>query len=185
MPRLKRFFKTLLSRLDELLRNGATDNGIDEFEAFARVRFEANPYIAVLTMAAGLLDVTAFGLARAFDRFAVVDLRFANVGFNAEFAAHTVNEDIELKLADATDDGLAGFVIGMNAEGRVFLSQLGEGDFHLFHIGFRLRLHRFFKHRLREDKSFQNDGLIRIGEVSPVVVAFKPTTRRFHQRGGR
>jgi hypothetical protein len=72
-------------------------------------------------------------------------LRFANVGFNAEFAAHPVDQDIELKLADATDDGLAGFVIGMDTEGRVFLSQLGEGDLHLFHIGFGLRLHRFFQ----------------------------------------
>jgi hypothetical protein len=123
MPRLKRIFKTLLGRLDEFLRNGATDNGIDEFEAFARVRFEANPHIAVLTMAAGLLDVTTFGFAGRFDRFTIVDLRFANVGLNAEFTAHTVNEDIELKLADATDDGLASFVIGMNTEGRVFLSQ--------------------------------------------------------------
>jgi hypothetical protein len=60
----ERIFETLLGRLDEFLRNGAADNGIDEFEAFARVRFEANPHIAVLAVAAGLLDVTTFGFAR-------------------------------------------------------------------------------------------------------------------------
>src|SRR5574344_1009539 len=69
----------------------------------------------------------AFSLAARLDGFAVVDLRFADIGFNAEFTAHTVDEDIELKLADTTNDGLASFIIGMDTEGRVFLSQLGEG----------------------------------------------------------
>ena len=38
----------------------------------------------------------------------VGDLRLADVGLDLELALHAVDEDVEVELAHAADDGLAG-----------------------------------------------------------------------------
>ena len=64
--------------------------------------------VAVLALAARLANELAFdvldGLA---DRFAIRDLRLADVGFDAELALHAVDDDFQVQLAHAGDDGLA------------------------------------------------------------------------------
>ncbi|OPZ36612.1 MAG: hypothetical protein BWY98_00381 [Tenericutes bacterium ADurb.BinA155] len=115
-------------------------------------------------MAAGLLDVATFGLASLPDRLAVVDLRGADIDFDSEFAAHPFDENVELKFADAGDDGLTGFLVRMDAEGRILFGEFGEGNAHLFLIGFGLRLHRLFKDGFGEDELFKNDWAAFIAE---------------------
>jgi hypothetical protein len=48
--------------------------------------------------------------------FAVGNLRRADIRLNLEFAAHTIDDDVEVKLAHPLDDRLAALMVGRNAE---------------------------------------------------------------------
>ena len=87
--------------------------------------------MTVLAAAAGLLGELAFGVFDdRTDRFAVGNLGLADGGFDVEFALHAVNENFEVEFAHTRNDRLAGFFVGANAEGRVFLRQLVERGAH-------------------------------------------------------
>ena len=88
--------------------------------------------MTVLAAAAGLADVLAFRLRLLADRLAVGHLRLADVGLHVELAHHAVDDDLQVQLAHAADDGLAAVGIGVDVEGRVFLRQLAQRDAHLF-----------------------------------------------------
>jgi hypothetical protein len=79
--------------------------------------------VAVLAAAAGLAHELALGFDRAADGLAVGHLRLADVGLHLELALHAVDDDFEVQLAHAGDDGLAGLLVGVHAERRIFLRQ--------------------------------------------------------------
>ena len=58
------------------------------------------------------------------DRLAVGDLRLADVGADLELAHQAVDDDLEVQLAHAGDDRLAGLLVGADPEGRILLRQL-------------------------------------------------------------
>jgi hypothetical protein len=124
------------------------------------LRLELQHDVAVLALAARLAHELAFGIFdRLADRFAVGHLRLAHVGFHAEFALHAVDDDFQVQLAHAGDDGLARFFVGLDAERRIFLSQALQGDAHLFLVGLGLRLDGLRDHRLREHHALErHDG---------------------------
>ena len=115
-------------------------------------------------VATGLLLVRVVDLVLAADRLAVGHLRGTDVRLDLELATHAVDEDVEVKFAHALHDGLTAFEVGLHAEGRVFGSQTGQSDAHLFLVGLGLRFDRDLDHRDREGHGFQNDGLRRITE---------------------
>ena len=80
-------------------------------------------------------DLLANGLA-------IRHLRLADVGLDFVLAHHAVDDDFEVQLAHAGDDGLSGVGIGVNLEGGIFLGQLGERHAHLFLVGLGLGLDR-------------------------------------------
>ncbi len=132
--------------------------------------------MAILAAAAGLADKLAFGLDGLADRFLVGDLRRADIGFDLEFAEHAVDDDVEMQFAHAGDQGLSGFLVGIGPEGRVFFSQLGEGNHHLVLAGLGFRLDGHLNDRFGEIHGFQDDrDDSRSQSVSPVVVSFRPT----------
>src|SRR3546814_16518495 len=96
--------------------------------------------MAELALAARLAHELAFGLDRLADRLAVGDLRLADIRLDVELALHAVDEDVQVQLAHAGDDGLAGLFVGMPAERRVPLrpTPQGHAPFFLAEIGFRL-----------------------------------------------
>src|SRR5512138_2735299 len=148
----------LLDRVDELLRDDAADGLVRELEALARLlRDEAQPAVAVLAAAAGLADVAALRLDLPRDGLAVGDLGLADVRLDLELPEHAVDEDLEVELAHAPDDGLAGLLVGVDAEGRVLHLEAVEGDAHLVLVGLRLRLDRDVDHRLRELHPLEDD----------------------------
>ena len=87
---------------------------------------EADLRVAELTAAARLAHETTLALGRAGDRLLVGDLRAADVGLDLELAHQAVDDDLEVQLAHAGDDvcPVSGSVL--NAEGRIFLRQLGR-----------------------------------------------------------
>src|SRR5882757_2303419 len=150
---------------DELARHHAADDAVDELEALAGfLRFQAQPAMAVLAAAAGLAHELAFGLDHLADRLAVGDLGRTDIGLHREFALHAVDDDFQMQLAHAGDDGLAGFLVGVDAERRIFLGQAAQRHAHLFLVGLGLRLHGLADDRLREDHALQHHRLLYRGQ---------------------
>src|SRR5690606_38780307 len=97
---------------------------IDELETLAGLlRLDAQEHVAILAAAAGLLGELVLLLDALADRFAVGHLRLADIRLDAELALHAVDDDVQVQLAHAGDDRLAGFLVGPHAEGRVLLRQ--------------------------------------------------------------
>src|SRR6266568_2227213 len=126
---LHRLDDALLDRADELLRDRAADDDVVELEALAGLlRDEAQPAVAVLTLAAGLADMPALHLDRPGDGLAVSHLRLADVRLHLELAEHAVHQDLEVELAHAAHDGLARLLVGADAEGGVLHLQALQAD---------------------------------------------------------
>ena len=147
----------MLCRFDEFLWNGTADDSVNEFEAFSWVWFETDPNITVLTMTTTLFDITTLCFASLTDGFTIVDLWSSDVDFDTEFTSHTVNDDIELKLTDTTDNGLTSFSVGMSFEGWIFFRQFLNGDIHLLQITLGLWLNGLFQDWFREFEGFKNN----------------------------
>jgi hypothetical protein len=79
--------------------------------------------VPVLAAAAGLANVLAFRFGVLANGLAIRHLRLADVGFDFVLAHHAVDDDLEMQLAHAADDGLSAVGIGVNLESRVFLGQ--------------------------------------------------------------
>jgi hypothetical protein len=100
----------------------------------------------------GVLDGMARGLT-------VGDLRLADVAVDVELTTETVDDDLEVQLAHAGDDGLAGLLVGVDLEGRVLLGELGEADAHLVLLGLGLRLDRDVDDGVGELDGLEDDGV--------------------------
>jgi hypothetical protein len=94
----------------------------------------------------------------------VSNLRLAHVAVDVELTAQTVDDDLEVQLAHAGDDGLAGLVVGVDLEGRVLLSELGEAHRHLLLLGLGLRLDSNVDDGLCELDGLEHDGVILVAE---------------------
>src|SRR5215469_16215008 len=150
----------LIDGLDIFLRHHAADDVVDELVTFARLlRVELNLHVAVLAAAAGLANVFAFGLGMFANGLAIGHLRLAHVGLNLVLAHHAVNDDFQVQLAHAADDGLSAVGIGVNFEGGVFLGQLVQRDAHLFLISLGLRFDRDRNHGNGKFNRLQCDGV--------------------------
>ena len=106
---------------------------------------------------------------------AIGDLRLADVGGDLELADHPVDEHVEVELAHARDERLAGLRVGLDPEGRILLREALERDTQLVLVGLRLRLDLDLDHRLREGHRLEDDGCSGSASVSPVKVSLSPT----------
>ena len=113
---------------------------------------------------------------RLADGFAVSNLRLADVGLDLEFAAHAVDQDVEVELAHAADDGLAGVFVEGDLEGRVLIGELLDGRGELLLVTLGLGLDGDRDHGLREAHGLEHDLVAGSHRVSPVVVSFRPIT---------
>ena len=98
------------------------------------------------------------------DLLAIGDLRRADIGLDLVGTLEDIDLDVEVKLAHALEDGLARFLVGVDAERRILGHQLGERDAEFLLVGFRFRLDRDLDHRVREFHLFQDHRLLRIAE---------------------
>src|SRR5690606_30243293 len=160
------FLNTLVDCGNVFARNHTTLDGVDEFVAATRLeRFELEHDVTVLTTTARLLDELAFDfLDRLANGFAVGHLRLADVGFHAELTAHAVDQNFEVQLAHAGNDGLAGFLVGGDAERGVFLCQARQRDAHLFLVGLRLGLNGLRNHGLGELHALEQNVLTDVAQ---------------------
>ena len=111
------------------------------------------------------------------DGLAVGDLRLADVGLDVELAAHAVDQDVQVELAHAGDDRLAGLLVGADLEGRVLLGEALDRGAQLLLVALGLGLDRDLDHRGRERHRLEDrPGCCRSHSVSPVVVSLRPMT---------
>src|SRR5215204_2924553 len=153
------FAVTCFDRFDELPRDDAADNLVFEHEAAARLaRTEVDHHVSVLSLSARLPNELALdildGLLHSLPE---CHLWLTDVRLDLELPLHTVDEDLEVQLAHARDDRLAGLRIGANPECRVLLLQLLERSAQLILVGLGLRLDRDIDDRIRELHGLQDD----------------------------
>ena len=98
------------------------------------------------------------------DRLAVGDLRLADGRFDGVLALHAVDQHLEVQLAHAGDDGLAGLLVGADAERRVLVGQGVERLAELVLVGLRLRLDRHVDDRLGELHALEDDRVVAVAE---------------------
>ena len=158
---LESLLDALVDRGDVLLRDDTADDGVDELVALAGLlRLEVDDGVTVLTTTTGLANELAVdvlnGLASG---LTVGDLRLAHVAVNVELALQAVDDDLEVQLAHAGDDGLTGLLIRVNLEGRVFLGELGETNAHLVLLGLGLGLDGDVDDRVSELDGLEDDGV--------------------------
>ena len=137
---------------DVLARDAPAADLVDELVAPAGAcRLEAELDDGELTGATRLLDVAVLDrLDRLGDGLAVGHLRLADGGLDVELAHHPVDEHLEVQLAHAGDDRLAGLLVGAHAERRVLVGQRLERLAELVLVALRLRLDGDVDHRLGE-----------------------------------
>src|SRR5690606_21381795 len=112
---------------------------------------------------ARLPDELALLLDRLANGLAVGDLRLADVRLDLELALHAVDDDLEVQLAHARDDGLPRLLVGAHAERRIFPRELRKRDAHLLLVGLRLRLYGDGDDRLRALHLLERDHGLRMG----------------------
>src|ERR1700675_4424595 len=120
--------------------------------------------VAVLTLTAGLLDVAALGERLLANRFAIGNLRAADIGLHVVFAQHAVDDNFEVKLAHAGDQGLAGIGLGGNAERGIFLREALQGDAQFVLVGLGFGFDGDGNHGSREIDRLKNDLLVFVAE---------------------
>src|SRR5207253_5772183 len=139
--RLHRLLDPEVDGGDVLLRDLAADDLVDELVPLALARLGVDHRVAVLAAAARLADepaLDAFDLLA--DRLAVGDLRTADVRIDVELALEAVDDDLEVQLAHAGDDGLAGLLVRTDAEGWILLGEPLQTLAELVLVALRLRL---------------------------------------------
>src|SRR5699024_1932104 len=162
---------------DVFLRDTSTGDGVVElvdgglalFQFFLGrcVRLDGDDDLSELAGTTGLLLVgVAEGLNRLADGLTVGNLWVTDVGLNLELALHAVNEDVEVQLAHAADDGLAGLLVQVDGEGGVLFSELLDGDTQLLLVRLGLRLDGNLDNRIREVHRLQDD---RVGSITEGV----------------
>ena len=123
--------------------------GMYSFVALARIRLDLDHAVAVLAAAAGLLGMLHVRLGIFGDRFAIGNLGLAHIGIDVEFAGQAVNDDFQMQYAHAGNQGLVGFLVALDAEGRIFLGQLVQGSGKGVAVGLGLGLDGNFDNRFR------------------------------------
>ena len=162
---LHRGLDALLHGRDELARDRAADDGVDELERRAgRLGLEAQVDVAVLAGAARLLDVLVLALGGLRDRLAVGDLGRVDLRLDAVLALEAVDDDLEVELAHAGDDRLLRLLVVGHDEGRVLVRQRLQAHRELLGVGVRDGLDRDGDDGRRELDRLEHDRVVLVAE---------------------
>ncbi len=146
-PFLHRFADPLFDGRDILFGNDTAKDFIFKQKAFSRQRLQLQKNMTVLPPAAGLFFMLAFDLGPPFDGLLVGHLRRGESNFHPKFLGQTADDDLEVELSQAGDNGLPGFRTPLQAESGIFLEKTGKAAADLFLVSLCLRLHRKRDHR--------------------------------------
>ena len=108
------------------------------------------------------MRVVDLGLAA--QRLAIGDLRRADVGVDLVGTAQDVDLDVEVQFAHALEAGLAGLVVGRDAEGRILSGETLQREAQLLLVGLGLRLNGDLDDRLGEFHLLEDDRFGRVAQ---------------------
>src|SRR5215211_1733343 len=150
----------LVHARDVLPRDDAADDLVVELVAGLVVVLGVDDRVAVLAPATGLPHEPALDALHALaDGLPVSDLRTANIRVNPELPQEPVDDDLQVQLAHARDDGLPGLLVAAHGEGRVLLGETLERHGEFLLVGLRLGLDGLPDDGLGEDHLLQHDLL--------------------------
>ena len=137
-------------------RDAATHDLVNKLIAVARAvgpneRLHAQPAVAILTGAAGLLLVATLGARRAADGLAIRNADRHAPGGDLGAVLQTVEQHRNLCLTNGGDNGLASLLIAVDAHGRVCLAGLLDKRVELLFVAAILGLN--------------GDAVLRVGEL--------------------
>src|SRR3954466_1190233 len=163
--------RTVVDRRDVLARDATTGDVVHELVARAGpglgvdARLDGDDHLRELAGTTGLLLVgVAVVLDLLADGLAVGDLRLADGRLDAELALHAVDQDLQVELAHAGDDRLAGLLVGLDREGRVLLGEPLDRGAELLLVALGLGLDGHLDHRGREGHRLQDDGVLEVAQ---------------------
>ena len=166
---------TSVNGWDVFLRNTATGNSVFELVSCGLalfqlswiwvVRLDGDDNLSELTRTTGLLLVGEVqGLNSLADGLAVSNLWVTNVRFDLVFALHAVNKNVQVQLAHAADNGLAGLFVQFNGEGWVLSSKLLNSGTQLLLVSLGLRLDGNLDNWIREVHGLEDDWVCTVGQ---------------------
>ena len=100
------------------------------------------------------------------------------------FAQEAIDDDFQMELAHASDDGLTSFGVRIDAKRRIFIAELGQRDAHLVLILLRLGFDGYANHRLGERDGLEHDWLRLVAQRVAGNGAFRPDDRGDLARSG-
>ena len=116
-----RFHDSLFNGGNEIARDGAAENFVGELEfPAARQRLHANPAIAELAVAAGLLLVAALHVGLAANGFAIRNLRRVQLHIHAVALLQAADDHFHVLLPAAGQQKLLGLRIAIEAQRLIF-----------------------------------------------------------------
>src|SRR5208282_3820580 len=116
----QRVAHALFDRRNEVARDHAAHDVVDELEAFAaRVRLDLEPAIAVLPAAARLTLVLALRFGASLDGFLVRNFGRLKLDVHVEFPAQLLDGDFDMHLAGARQNDVVGLRIAMHFQREV------------------------------------------------------------------
>ena len=163
---LQGLLDALVDRGDVLLGHDAANDSVDELVALALlIGLHVDDRVTILAAATRLADELALGVLHGVaGGLAIGDLGLTHVAVDLELTTQTIDDDLEVQLAHAGDDGLAGLLVGVDAEGRVLLGQLGKTNGHLLLLGLGLGLNGNVDDGVGELDRLEDDGLVLVAE---------------------
>src|SRR5215204_2987627 len=158
---IQRFLDALIDAGDVLPRDDAADDLVVELVAGLVVVLGVDDRVAVLAPATRLPHEPALDPLDALaDGLAISDLRTTDVRVNPELAKEPVNDDLEVQLSHASDDGLPSLLVAAHGERRVLFGESLERHGELLLVGLRLGLDGLPDNWLGEDHLLKHDLLL-------------------------
>ena len=137
--------KALLNRGNELLGDVTASNLVLKLQATLFVVLihgtDIDDNVCKLTAATGLLLVNLTEVDSLGDSLFIVNLGLALVAFYLKLPPQTVDDDVQVELTHAGDDGLATLLISADCESGILLGQFSQADRQAVHILLGLWLH--------------------------------------------
>src|SRR5690606_15980238 len=122
---IHRGLEALLDGWDKLTRDVAALDLINELETDAGfVRTDLDVDLGKLSATTRLLLVCVVLVHTCANGFAVSHLRTSDIGLYLELAPQAIDDDLQVQLAHAGDDRLAGLLVGRNLERRILFGKL-------------------------------------------------------------
>ena len=116
----------LVDSRNQAAGDGAALDLVHELVAHVGVGLEAQPAVAELAGTAGLLLVTALGLGLVADGLAIRDAHRDELGLDVGGFLHADEQRVDLLVAHGGEDGLMGFLVATDLDGRIGLGGAGQ-----------------------------------------------------------